>query len=118
MQNLKQFLKSNCRNAYISEPGFAHLYVRHGQRYINGKLYQNVFDIANVEVRNKGKGTFSKFVEKLRNNYPDMILYVECVLNPRFGGRLLQLDFKQHENNMPDFAPKSYYWIPENYDAI
>lgn len=110
------------RNSYVKEPGFSKLYVRHGRRYICGKLYSNILDIANIEARKKGKGTFSKLIERLRTEYPSMGIFVECVVNIRFEKKLLSLGFTvamhtvaMHtvDNGLLPDVPVSYYWLPK-----
>lgn len=86
--------------AYIQEPGFEALYVRYCTRNVNGVRYSNTFDIANVAVEEdiRGTGVFTRFVEKLRREYPSMNLYVENALHPRFQRGLLKMGFIPVQN--------------------
>jgi len=94
---LDEFLQSDPsrRNAYVEYPGFKHLYVRLTQRYLRGSMANPVLDIANIEVKKKGKGTFTGMITYLREKYPHYWLYVECVLQPRFERKLLTMGFTQ-----------------------
>ena len=89
-------------NSYVTEPGFAHLYVRFcKRRYIEDGYVDNVFDLANLKASTPGNGAFSALVERLRRDYPNMGLYVECVLNPRFGQKLERMGFKRVTKEQP-----------------
>lgn len=81
------------RNAYVREPGFKTLYVRWGWHVIEGDL-KVCFDLAAIEARRTGRGSFKKLVGKLRSALPSTPLYVECVLNPRFAEGLLRMGFR------------------------
>ncbi len=76
-------------SAYVKEPGFTELYVRDTSRYING-VKTNTLDIARVVVRNRGKGTFTALVNRIKGKYN---IYVECVTTLRFEGLLARLEF-------------------------
>lgn len=117
MRTLDKFIRDDQtqrfhRNEYVREDGFVHLYVRFGRRYLNGKLTENVLDIANVQAKHPGCGVFSKLIAKIRAEYPTVGIYVENVLEPRFGNKLLKLFFQE----VPGSNPKSYYWLPEEFD--
>jgi hypothetical protein len=92
------------RNAFVREPGFSELYVRMTSRYLDGRLYSPVLDIARVEVQHRGQGTFTRLVERLRKTYPAMTLYVECVLEERFRRGLERAGF----HDIPDLP--GTYW--------
>ena len=94
-------------NAYVKEPGFSSLYVRIAKRYIDGEM-QTTIDLANMTASRPGKGAFTKLVERLRAQY-GLIIYVECVLNPRFEAKLVRMGFVQHTQH----DPSSYYLLPE-----
>lgn len=72
------------RNAYVKERGFINLYVRISHRYIDGKVRGPVLDIANVETRVKGRGTFTKLLVRLRKKRPELPIFIENVLSERF----------------------------------
>lgn len=98
-------------NAYVNEKGFKSLYVRFGKRYINQIWHDNVLDIANVETICKGKGTFTKLIKKIRSRYPETIIYVESVINPRLPNHLKSLGFLKIDNGYSEDAmvPSSFY---------
>ena len=99
---LDEFIaQSSIRNSYVEEEGFSSLYVRIGPRYINGKKYNRVLDLANFEASDYGKGTFTNLVTRLRDTYPDLPLFVESVLNPRLPNKLLSLGFTYVPNSNP-----------------
>lgn len=97
--------------AHVNYPGFSTLYLRHGSRYIGERRYHNILDIATVEAIDKGKGTFTSFIQELRRTYPDMGIYVECVINSRLGELLQRLGFRIKKADHPH-APSSFYWLP------
>jgi hypothetical protein len=96
--------KSWPSNSYVREPGFSSLYVRVAKRYIEGKM-QTTIDLANMTAKRPGKGTFTRLVERLMTQY-GMIIYAECVLNPRLAGKLVRMGFVQHNDS------DSYYLLP------
>lgn len=82
-------------NEYVKEPGFKALYVRYGRRLAHGEVHAPVLDIANVEVLKEGRGTFTSLVHRLRRDYPELGLFVENVLSPRFAAGLEHMGFKK-----------------------
>jgi hypothetical protein len=80
------------RNAYVREPGFEKLYVRIGHRYLQGKR-RVTLDIANVVAEKPGSGVFTRLVERLNKEYPNVGIFVESVLNTRFHNKLYELGF-------------------------
>ena len=102
LTTLEQFM-ANKRliNAYIGHPDFDNLYVRKGPRYIHRVLHQKVFDIANVTAIEMGKGAFTDFIKKFRQSFPDYTIYVESVVNDRFGVYLLRQGFQSEEGRLP-----------------
>lgn len=103
------------RNAYVKEEGFYHLYVRYGDRYINGVQTSNVLDLANFEAKIRGTGLFTRLIERIRTTYPDVTIYVECVINPRLPKKLKSLGFKAAGPVYPKarMIPNSYYLSPK-----
>jgi hypothetical protein len=93
------------KNAYVEERGFKHLYVRKGIRRLPGDEIVTTIDLAKLETKRKGKGTFTRFIARLRKDYPTYPIYVESVLNERLPGKLLSLGF----HLMPNSDPPSYY---------
>jgi hypothetical protein len=97
--NLDEFIveSKNLRQnrAHLDEPGFKALYVRLTFRYVAGKMYQRVLDLASIEADRKGKGAFTALLNRIRSRYPDLHIYVECVINQRFAQKLEALGFEQ-----------------------
>jgi len=81
-----QFMHSPQRNAWVNEVGFEQLYVRKGPYGVHGKLV-NTIQIANVTVADKGKGVFTKFVNRIQEQYC-LPIVVEQVLQQRFAWHL------------------------------
>jgi hypothetical protein len=52
-----------------------------------------VLDIANVETKVKGKGTFTKLLKRVKKEFPTLPIYVESVLSDRFVAGLERLGF-------------------------
>ena len=91
--NLHQFILSarnrkikagSCR-AWVNEPKFEGLYVRYTRRAIRSpenaemKVYEDVLDIANVTVKphHQRRGVFTALIQRVRETYPDVGIYVE-----------------------------------------
>ena len=70
---------------WIQEPGFSGLYVRKGPRYtfVRPPRLTYALDLANVSVENPGKGTFTRLLDRLENERPDLSIYVESIQVPR-----------------------------------
>lgn len=86
-------------NEWVKEKDIHCLYVRYGGRHIlgvspNNSVFNNVLDIATIEVeeRLRGTGVFTRLVARLRKDYPGMHLYVENAA-PAFQPLLLRLGF-------------------------
>lgn len=119
LQTLSEFIQSyresdwpNSR-AYIKEPGFKDLYIRLTPRYINKIQYKLVLDIAKVEASYKGKGTFKKLIAKIRDEYPEMGIYVEAVLTECFAEGLVRMGFKVVDHNPDCFFMEPKYEIDQ-----
>jgi hypothetical protein len=83
------------RNSYVRHKGFSVLYVRKGSIYIAAPDHMvpcdNVFQIANVQARPKGKGAFTRLVHDLLKL--DYAVYVENVFPERLQKHLLRNGF-------------------------
>ena len=90
------------RNAYVRHPGWKSLYVRVSQRFIE-KTLRVVIDLAKIEAKKKGKGTFRNLIAHLQEHYADCPIYVEQVQTPRFEEGLLRLGFKRTNETEPSF---------------
>ena len=111
LPTLEQFLAKPRfpNNSYVTEPGFSDLYVRHTTRRFEGKLYDTL-DIGRVIARKPGKGTFTRLLARLHNQYPHLTIYVECVMNPRFAKTLVErLGFKPA--GLDEAGTRSYYLL-------
>lgn len=95
MTTLKSFLEGPRPNACIDYPGFNFLYVRHTKRF-----GIEVIDLANIEAKEPGRGAFARLVKHIRKTYPHLGIYVECVLNERFEGKLLAMGFARHDEGL------------------
>lgn len=96
-------------NAFVSEPGFSELYVRVGKRSFpeTNWCLQDVLEIGRVTAAHPGRGCFTRLAERLLAQ--GHVLFVECVLNPRFSRKLRELGFTQARN---EGAP-CFYKFPE-----
>jgi len=94
--------------AHIKEPDFDTLYLRVTRHYIGDAAYKPVLDIADVGVREarRGRGVFTDFLDRLRDTYPTLHLYVENVMEPRFQKHLERYGFAVVE---PRLDPPCYF---------
>lgn len=94
-------------SAYVTEPGFSDLYVRRTPYYlVNNKRYEKVIVLALFAVKEKGKGTFTKFLNKCMNlGFP---VIVECCHNERLAKYLERRGFREDTDH-----PLNWYWIPD-----
>jgi hypothetical protein len=99
------------RNIFLNERGFETLYVRVSfARILNGKRYNDVFDISNIEASVKGKGRFTRMVERVRMRHPKLPIFVENVLNKRFDRKLKELGFTRCR----EYGSPYCYFLPPN----
>ena len=106
VMTLEEFIQSArlrrfSSNAWVTAEGFSDLYVRFGQRYIGGELVSNVLDLANMTAAVPGDGAFTRLLKTLNDEHPELTLYVENVLTPRFGDRLVRLGFQRVGTGYP-----------------
>ena len=101
-------------NAYVREPGFSHMYVRCSRRILEetGAL-QDCLDIANISVtpRRRCCGLFTRLLQRIKQDYPSLTIYVESVMTSRFADKLLRLGFHQHHEDWPLY--NCFYLLPE-----
>jgi hypothetical protein len=88
-------------NSYVTETGFASLYVRWGHHFIPGGELLSCLDLANAEAKEPGKGALKTLIAKLRREHPTINIYVESVLNPLLLPGLLRLGFIEVAESMP-----------------
>jgi hypothetical protein len=95
------------KNSYVTEQGFKSLYIRVTDRYIAGKKRKTI-DLANLTATTPGSGAFTKLVEKLKKQYPQLTIFVENVLSRRFAVKLILMGFEIREHE-----PRCFYLLPE-----
>jgi hypothetical protein len=119
LPNLDQFIADNRnvrlpRNSYVSEPGFSHLYVRIGPRYIGRDKVACVLDLANCAVapRQQRHGCLKRFLQRLTRDYPELPVFIENVLNPWLPAKLPNYGFERvlRPGQDPDCAPCFVRW--------
>jgi len=92
ISSLKQFIDKKPgypANAYVSFPGFEDLYVRHGFYNVDGNV-EETLDLANIKASCPGNGAFTNLVDWIFDHYPNTIIFVENVMNPRFDDKLIR----------------------------
>lgn len=92
-------------NLYVKEKGFKQLYVRISRRFLRGAWYDPTLDLANIEASYPGRGAFTNLVTRLRQQYPNMVLFVESVQTSRFANKLVALGFQPMEHDC-------FTWFP------
>lgn len=100
------------RNSYVSFPGWLNLYVRVTSRYLNGEERGMVIDLANIEARAKGKGTFKKLIAHIRKTYPGTVIHVEEVQSERSARVFLGWDSFRARTIRP---ASSFYQKPHDH---
>ncbi len=103
LPTLDEFIASTTlRNSYVRHKGFSVLYVRKGSLYIATPDHMvpcdNVFQIANVAARPKGKGAFTRLVHDLLKL--DYAVYIENVFPERLQKHLLRNGFVEANPTM------------------
>lgn len=99
LPTLDEFLVSALRNGYIRcrVAGITYtVYIRKGQRIIDGVFYKQVLDIGNIRASRPGTGAFPLLLDQIRGAIIPLGfagIYVESVLNDRFAIRLEELGF-------------------------
>jgi hypothetical protein len=99
MKNVKDFLESSYRNAWLNRDGQA-VYVRKSVRVLGDQRYERVFDIANIETPEKkqGRGRFKQFlseVETALEGTTYQAIYIENVLTVRFADYFRRTGWKE-----------------------
>lgn len=100
------------RNSHVSAYGFASMYVRMTKRWIEGDLFEPVLDLAAIEARHPGQGSFTKLIPKLRQEYPALNIFVEQT-HERFGAHLLKMGFSKLD---PQVHGESYFLVSANFE--
>jgi hypothetical protein len=94
-------------NLHVEYPGFETMYVRYTKRNLEGRM-RECLDLAGLCANVPGRGAFTLLLTKLRQDYPDLPLFVESVLTDRFCNKLLRLGFKP----VPYSEPPCFYMLP------
>ena len=71
------------------------LYVRISTRFVRKERIEPILDLANVQVAKPGTRVFTRLIARLCIDYPGLSLYVESVLEPRFGEYLGRIGFEK-----------------------
>ena len=100
---LQKFLLSSNRNEWLSD-GKMKVYVRKSKRCFDGVTLLTCFDCATVEVEDKGKGTFKKFIKEFHEINPFQASFIESVCEPRLAEWC-------EKNNWTKFRENNYYLI-------
>ena|ERR1035437_655158 len=108
---LEEFIEDSKRysfgsRAHLDEPGFSTLYARYTRRYVLGAWHRPVLDIASIATPTPGAGLFTELFHRIRRNHPTLPIYVESVLNDRFGRKLEMLGFTR-----VDLGPSPCYFL-------
>lgn len=82
------------RNADVYHPAFPVLYVRLGPRWLGPDLgVEWCLQIARIEARRRGQGSFKRLIAELRSSFPTLPIYVELVQSDQFADGLLRMGF-------------------------
>lgn len=94
--------------SHVDEPGFETFYVRLNRRAIAGGMYQPVLDIATVTVdeAQRGRGLFTNVLDRIRDQYPNLHIFVENAMESRFQRHLESYGFTVVE---PRTDPPCYF---------
>ena len=101
LPTLDEFLVNSQRNSYVKHHinrVVYTIYLRKGQRYIDGRLYHKVLDIGNITASRKGTGSFAVLHKHIMSSlwaHDFDGIYVESVLNDQFANHLLGLGYTQ-----------------------
>jgi len=82
-------------NGYVKADGFKSLYVRFGPKYIGYNYFEDVLDLANIVADKPKNGAFNKLIEAIGQRYPTVSIYVENVMDPKFGIALKRKGFNE-----------------------
>lgn len=102
----------NLDNEYVQEPEFKTLYVRMTHRIFNNKM-GICLDIATVEAKIKGKGTFKNLIKRIQFRYPELWIFIENVQSLKFARGLERLGFERDTM----YGSLCYYLQPNRYQS-
>ena len=113
-------MTSDLRNGYIKERVGSttyEIYARKGPRYIDGKRLYSL-DLANITSSTPGKGSFPALVQRAREiagRFHYHGIYIESILNSRLEAKLLQLGFRQVNEQ---YGTVNYYIEGDLHEGI
>lgn len=97
------------RSADVEEFGFDIMYVRIG-RYLNpNREWVQCLTFARIKARMPGEGYFTRLIDTIQLNFPNLWIYVENVHNVRLGPKLESIGFTRDPNWQ---GSASYYLEP------
>ena len=110
---IEQARKGGRRNMHVRFPGFDTLYVRWSVRTLDGFEASPCLDLSSASATYPGNGAFTKLYRYLRIFHPDLWLFAENVLTPRFRKSLERMGFtllyKEQLHRLSDYC---YYMRP------
>lgn len=104
MQSLDEFLAEQMaeqkfpNNDWVTCDGFHNLYVRYGDIICARHGRVRCLQLANIQADKPGDGAFTRLVEKF---HPQVNIYVENVMFPRFAKKLEAMGFEKLGMNLP-----------------
>ncbi len=110
MEQIREMLKAPKARGHVALGG-VHLYLRVTRRVDpNSNSFHDTLEIASVEVEERGRGAFSRFLVRLLKEL-GRVLYVENVMEERFQAyweRLGAVSDRRHD-------PPSYWLHPDQF---
>lgn len=104
------FIKNNLekplsKNQWFHFKNFK-IYIRTSNRIIENKKERTI-DIATIEVDEKyqSRGILTKFLDEIENNFPNNIIFIESVVNPKLYTHLI----KKRNYKELDYLPHCLY---------
>jgi hypothetical protein len=94
---IKNSLSTDYNTGWIIEEGFKSFYVRYRDYFMDNKT-SKCLDLIKLEAINPGAGAFSNLFYKIREQYPDLNIYIENVFVEYFRKKLLRIGFEIMDN--------------------
>lgn len=66
----------------VGKEGF--IFVRKSNHYHPNKGWFETFDIANISIKEPGRGYFTGLLKMVETAYPEVTIFVESIIEPRF----------------------------------
>ncbi len=116
LEKIAKFIQDSQKTPFKSKwlsDKLMEVYIRHGRKVlVHGKGIQQTFDIANVTVYKKSKGTWTNFIGKVHAINPFDATYVECVHNERLASWLIRNNWLRAANcSISYFLPKGEWHV-------